>query len=337
MSVLEHLGELLVLGFRGLSVPAWLRDFADRHGLGGVVLFDYDVATRQRGRNISDPQQLRALCQELCSLPARPLICVDQEGGRVRRLREECGFQPYPSAEEFNALSDRDKIACTQQSFAEMRELGMHYNLAPVIDINSNPANPDIARQQRAWSAQVQEIEHNARLVGQVAQTVNLGLCAKHYPGIGGSTVNSHDEEMELTLNAEQLELFYRCAHELHGEALLLSHGYVKQWDSERPVSLSAAAVAHLREHCPATLLISDDLQMQGIRQRFSAEEAVVAGVQAGVDLLLMGNNLLLEEEQAWHWVEQLKEVLTDDAPLQEQVRASLRRITERKQWFYLA
>lgn len=335
MSVLERLGELFVLGFRGLTLPAWLREFADAHGLGGVVLFDYDVATRKRERNISNPQQLQQLCSELASLSARPLICVDQEGGRVRRLREECGFQPYPSALAFNAMPDEEKTSCTQRSFVAMRTLGIHYNLAPVIDINSNPDNPDIGRQQRAWSACVQEIEHNVQLVGQVARAVNLGLCLKHFPGIGGSTVNSHDEVMDLMLNDMQLELFYRWGGKLHGEAVLLSHGYVKQWDTERPVSIAPTAIAQLRERCPATLLITDDLQMRGLRQRFSAEEAITSAVQAGVDLLLFGNNLLLEEEQAFKWVEGVRMMLADDLQLQEQVSASLGRITKRKDCFY--
>ncbi len=335
MSGLDRLGELFVLGFRGLTLPAWLREFADAHGLGGVVLFDYDVATHTRARNISDPRQLQQLCSELASLAARPLICVDQEGGRVRRLREECGFQPYPAAAEFNAWSDREKLSCTQRSFAEMQALGLHYNLAPVIDINSNPDNPDIGRQQRAWSACVQEIEHNIQLVGQVARAVNLGLCAKHFPGIGGSTVNSHDEVMDLTLNDAQLELFYRWARDLHGEALLLSHGYVRQWDTARPVSISPPVVARLRTRCPAVLLITDDLQMQGVRQRFSAEDVIANAVQAGVDLLLFGNNLLQEEECSFQWVDGVRAMLEDNVQLQARVSASLARTATRKDRFY--
>ena len=335
MSVLDRLGELFVLGFRGLTLPAWLREFADAYGLGGVVLFDYDVATRTRARNISSPSQLQELCAELASLATRPLICIDQEGGRVRRLQEECGFQPYPAAAEFNTLPEPEKLSCTQRSFAEMRALGLHYNLAPVIDINSNPDNPDIGHQQRAWSACAQEIEHNALLIGQVARAVNLGLCIKHFPGIGGSAVNSHAEVMDLTLNDAQLELFYRCAPNMHGEALLLSHGYVKQWDTTRPVSISPPAIAQLRERCPTVLLITDDLQMQGLRQCFSAEEAIASAVRAGVDLLLFGNNLLQEEECAFQWVEGVRAILADSLPLQAQVKASLARIATRKDCFY--
>ena len=264
--MLERLGSLFVLGFRGLTLPVWLRDFAAVHGLGGAVLFDYDCATRTYGRNVSSPQQLRQLCCELASLPARPLIFVDQEGGRVRRLKTECGFQPYPAAAEFNTLLDEEKVHSTRRCFAELRELGIHYNLAPVIDINSNPDNPDIGQQQRAWSAVVDDIVHNAVLVGQVAREIKLGLCVKHFPGIGNSTVNSHDELMDLsaTLSELQLELFYRFGVEMPGEAILLSHGYVEQWDTRYPVSLSAAAVARLRQRCSSSLLITDDLQMRG-------------------------------------------------------------------------
>lgn len=336
--MLERLGSLFVLGFRGLTVPVWLRDFAAAHGLGGVVLFDYDCAARTYGRNVSNPQQLRQLCCELASLPARPLIFVDQEGGRVRRLKTECGFQPYPAAAEFNTLLDEEKIRSTRRCFAELRELGIHYNLAPVIDINSNPNNPDIGQQQRAWSALVGDIVHNAVLVGQVAREIKLGLCVKHFPGIGNSTVNSHDELMDLsaTLSEPQLELFYRFGVEIPGEAILLSHGYVKQWDTRYPVSLSAAAVARLRQHCSRSLLITDDLQMRGVRQCFSAEEAIVVAVRAGVDMLLLGNNLLLEEEQAFVWVQRLHALLAQDMQQQARVKASLARIEHRKSCFYL-
>ena len=336
--VLERLGRLFVFGFRGLTLPVWLRDFAEVHGLGGVVLFDYDCATRAYGRNVSDPQQLRQLCRELASLPARPLIFVDQEGGRVRRLKTECGFQPYPAAAEFNTLPDEEKISSTRRCFAELRELGIHYNLAPVIDINSNPDNPDLGRQQRTWSAVADDIVHNAMLVSRVAREVKLGLCVKHFPGIGGSTVNSHAELMDLsaTLCEVQLELFYRLGVEMPGEAILLSHGYVKQWDMRYPVSLSAAAVARLRQHCPSSLLITDDLQMQGLRHSFSADEAVMAAMRAGVDMLLLGNNLLLEEERAFAWVQQIQALLAKDMQQQVRVKASLARIEHRKSCFYL-
>lgn len=334
----QRLGQLFILGFSGQSVPKWLYAFAAEHGLGGVVLFDYDCNTSTYGRNISDPQQLQALCRELSFMPSQPLICVDQEGGKVRRLREECGFYPYPSALAFNSLPDAEKIICTRRSFGEMRKLGIHYNLAPVIDINSNPNNPDIGRHHRSWSAAASEIVHNAELIGNIARSLNLGLCVKHFPGIGGSDVNSHDELMNLsaTMSSEQLELFYRFGAELPGTAIMLSHGYVDQWDTTYPVSISPAAVAQIRARCPLSLLITDDLQMQGLQQCFGAEAAVVAAVRAGVDLLLIGNNLIADEEElVFAWVQRVRTLFETEPLVREVVTASLKRIALSKSRFY--
>ena len=93
--------------------------------------------------------------------------------------------------------------------------------------------------------------------------------------------------------------------------------------------------MARLRARCPSTLLITDDLQMRGLRQRFGAEEAIAAAVQAGVDLLLFGNNLLWEEEQVFKWVEGVRIMLAGDLQLQARVSASLARIATRKDCFY--
>src|SRR4051794_22578580 len=93
-------GELFILGFYGKAIPCWLRQFAVRYGLGGVILFDYSCQTRQYDNNIESPGQLRLLCEEISSLPSHPLVFIDQEGGLVRRLKETLGFKPLPSAKE---------------------------------------------------------------------------------------------------------------------------------------------------------------------------------------------------------------------------------------------
>lgn len=88
-------GELFILGFYGKVIPAWLKDFAMRFGLGGVILFDYSCQTRQYDNNIASPAQLQALCAEIASLPSRPLVFIDQEGGLVRRPRRASAFSRY--------------------------------------------------------------------------------------------------------------------------------------------------------------------------------------------------------------------------------------------------
>ena len=111
-----RVGELFMLGFRGTHLPDWLLEFEAEYGLGGVILFDYDVPTRTRGRNIESPEQVAALCAEVHALPSRPLVFIDQEGGRVRRLATELGFAPLPSARTFASLplAERRRIQRVQ-------------------------------------------------------------------------------------------------------------------------------------------------------------------------------------------------------------------------------
>jgi len=104
---------LFILGFRGFFVPQWLSDFADQYGLGGVILFDYDVTLQRYERNVISPVQVRSLCQEVAKSPFSPMVFLHQEGGRVKRLKAEQGFSPLPSAKAFNLLpkAERAEIA----------------------------------------------------------------------------------------------------------------------------------------------------------------------------------------------------------------------------------
>lgn len=103
------IGELFILGFFGKIVPEWLKEFAGRYGLGGVILFDYSCQTRAYDNNIESPEQVQRLCAEIAALPSAPMVFIDQEGGLVRRLKEACGFAPLPSAKEFNHLAPDQK------------------------------------------------------------------------------------------------------------------------------------------------------------------------------------------------------------------------------------
>jgi beta-N-acetylhexosaminidase len=87
-----QVGELFILGFFGKTIPDWLKQFAARYGLGGVILFDYSVRTREYDNNIESPEQVRRLCAEIAALPSSPMVFIDQEGGLVRRQPERQSF-----------------------------------------------------------------------------------------------------------------------------------------------------------------------------------------------------------------------------------------------------
>ena len=329
-------GERFLLGFRGPEPPDWLADFAARFGLGGVVLFDYDPIAGNYRNNIESPAQLTRLTGQLAALPSRPLIAVDQEGGKVRRLKESLGFAPLPSAVEFHALPAAEKRRIAAASYGEMRSLGIDWVLAPVIDLLQNPDSPDIGAHQRAFSSDPASVAADARVFDEAAREAGLALCLKHYPGLGGADSDSHLALTDLSgrIPTGQLDLFHRLGTEISGGAIMLSHGLVRDWDGEYPVSLSPAAVGRLREALPQALILTDDLQMEGVRQRFDLDETCELALRAGADLLLVGNALRDEQDLMAATAERLTALIERDPGLLSAHKAALGRVRERKARF---
>jgi beta-N-acetylhexosaminidase len=328
-----QIGELFILGFFGKSVPMWLKEFARRYGLGGAILFDYSCRTQQYDNNIESPEQVQRLCAEIAALPSTPMVFIDQEGGLVRRLKESRGFAPLPSAKEFNHLAPDHKRAILTASFAEMRRLGIHYDFAPVVDVDYNPENPNIGGVKRSFSADIAEVEANALLANEVARAQRIGLCLKHFPGIGGAVVDSHQEFMDIsdTLRSEQEELFYSLAPKMFGDAVLVSHAIVGQWDKDRPMTLSAAGLGRLRRRLPDTLLITDDMQMQGLQKALGTREAGLQSLNAGMDMLCIGNNLFDQEQEMAAIAEYAEQGLRDRTLSGSAIEKSIARVAKRK------
>jgi beta-N-acetylhexosaminidase len=328
-----QIGELFILGFFGKTLPAWLKEFASRYGLGGVILFDYSCQTRQYDNNIESPEQVRRLCAEIAALASGPMVFIDQEGGLVRRLKDTLGFAPLPSAKEFNLLAPERKREILTASFAELRQLGIHYDFAPVIDVDYNPDNPNIGRIKRSYSADIAEVEANALLASEVAREQRIGLCLKHFPGIGCAIVDSHQEFMDIsdTLVPEQEELFYALAPKMFGDAVLVSHAFVRQWDKDHPMTLSPAGLGRLRARLPDTLLVSDDMQMQGLQKALGTREASLQSVKAGMDMLCIGNNLFDQEREMAGIADYLRQRLQDATLDHSAVAKSIERVRKRK------
>ena len=329
-----RVGELFLLGFRGLAPPAWLARFAAKHGLGGAILFDQDVATRQPGRNVESPAQVASLCAALHALPGRPLVFVDQEGGRVRRLKAERGFAELPSAADFARLPRAERLALARRACAEMKRLGIDFDLAPVVDVDSRPDNPNLGALGRCFSADPEAVAENVRVWAEAAADASLGLCLKHWPGLGGARVDSHLALTDITgtFSDAQLALFDLCG-EIPGGAILVSHGIVRDWDPERPVSVSEPALRRRRARAPDALLISDDLQMQGLQQACPTLEACERAVRAGIDLLCLGNNLLDQEEVCEEAARNLAARAREDAALRARIEEARARVAARKRW----
>ena len=296
----RRIGAMLLCGFRGLHLADDPRlDRQLRAGrLGGVILFDRDATTGELGRNVTGPEQLRTLTRELREAAPHPLwIAVDQEGGAVRRLKEEAGFPPLAAPRVLGERDDEgESRAQAEETARTLRQCGIDLNLAPVVDLDRNPDCPVIGRLRRSYSADPQVVTRQAALFIEAHRRQGVATALKHFPGHGSARVDSHLGLPDITDTWDEEELLpYR---ELIGrglaDAVLVAHVFHAGLDPEFPATLSPVVTTGLlRERLGfAGVAIADDLQMGAIAGRFGLEETIWRAVDAGIDLLTFGNNL---------------------------------------------
>jgi beta-N-acetylhexosaminidase len=169
--------------------------------------------------------------------------------------------------------------------------------------------------------------------VSEVARETGIGLCLKHFPGIGGAVVDSHQEFMDISdsLRPEQEELFYSLAPKMFGDAVLVSHAIVRQWDSDNPMTLSAAGLGRLRRRLPDTLLITDDMQMQGLQKALGTRQASLQSLKAGIDMLCIGNNLFDQEREMAAIAQSVEQSLDNGTLTGSAIKESIARVIRRK------
>jgi beta-N-acetylhexosaminidase len=169
--------------------------------------------------------------------------------------------------------------------------------------------------------------------MSDVAREARVGLCLKHFPGIGGARVDSHQEFMDISdaLHPEQEALFYSLAPKMFGNAVLVSHAIVRQWDERNPATLSPAAIGRLRERLPDTLLITDDMQMQGLQKALGTREASLQSLRAGMDMLCIGNNLFDQEHEMAGMADAIGEEMRRETMDPLAIERSIDRVRKRK------
>ncbi len=287
-----------ILGFYGKLIPDWLFELSTQIKISGIILFDYSVATKSYDNNISSLAQLAELCSQIHQMQGSPKIYIDQEGGKVRRLKEALGFKPFMSHFEFQKLNKQEQKNHLYPALEQLKNIGIDVNLAPVIDINYNPQSPDIGVFQRSFSGQADQVRSCAQSWFDVAKELDLELCLKHYPGLGGAYQNSHNELTDLSGFdfTEQENLFFELLPQVPGKNLLLSHALIKNWDDQYPVSISKKIVDRIKVKTPEAHLITDDMQMQALLDLYGLDKAIDLANRAGVDAICIGNNLKPEE-----------------------------------------
>jgi beta-N-acetylhexosaminidase len=280
----RQVGQLLMAGFEGHQIPPELKSIAREFGLGGVILFP---------RNIGEPEQVAELSYEAARLvPELPAwVSVDQEGGRVARLKAP--FTEWPPMATLGrsgdvALAERFARALA----AELKAVGVTLDYAPVLDIHTNPKNPIIG--DRALSEKADEVARLGAAIVKAIQGEGVAACGKHFPGHGDTSTDSH---MELPLvehppdRLRRVEFIpFKAAIEAQVATIMTAHVLVPALDDVRPATLSRHIVTGLlRDELRFEgVILSDELEMKAIAADYSIPAAAVLAIDAGCDGVLV-------------------------------------------------
>jgi beta-N-acetylhexosaminidase len=331
-SLQPRLGELLMVGFHGSAGEGNgdLERLLCQVRVGTVVLF---------GRNVVGAEQVARLAGWITDRGRActgrpPRIAVDAEGGRVMRLGEAAGYTATLSHQELGESGD---LALTELEAlrigARLREAGIDWNLAPVVDLGTNPANPVLVGRGRTFGADAEHVTAHARayLAGMRAAGVLTTL--KHFPGHGSSFLDSHLGFVDVTDTARpdvELAPYRTLIAEGVVDSVMTAHVVNRRLDRHHPATLSGATIGRLlrRELGWRGVVVSDDLRMGAIEQLYGLERAAVLALQAGIDVLVVADDRLPDGRSAAQVVlAALGEALAQGRLDPEVVEAALARV----------
>jgi len=295
----KMIGKMLVIGFSDNKVDenSPIIKQINKYDLGGVILFDRFMSKNDKQKNIVSPKQVKKLTADLQRLSNKPiLISIDQEGGRVSRLRKDYGFEYIPSAYAVGKKTVKEAKKIYQTQAKMLAEAGLNTNFAPVVDLAINPKNKVIVGLKRAYSASPSKVSEYAKIFIDAQSQEGILSVLKHFPGHGSSLGDSHKGFVDITdtWSTKELEPYKNLIATNSVDMIMTAHVFNAHLDKNYPATLSYNVNTKLlrQEMGYRGVIISDDMQMQAISKHYSVAEAVSLAINAGVDILLFGNQL---------------------------------------------
>ena len=320
-------GQRLIIGISGKGITQEERALIREIQPGGVILFS---------RNVEDPEQVRELNRELLSLVDKryPLIrCVDQEGGRVQRVKAPA--TEWPPMQWLGNLGQPEFTARVAQAMAlELRAMEFDLDFAPVADVHSNPKNPIIG--DRAFATQAALVAEQIAAFIPAMQAEGIITCAKHFPGHGDTHTDSHlelpvvEEDPDRLMAREVLP--FRAAIQAGVGTVMTAHVLYPGFDEENPATMSQKILRRLlREKLGfSQLLISDDLEMKAVRGKYPLDIQLMRATSATVDSFLVCKEAPLQHE-SW---EQLIRIQEEDKMQEDGAIDAVKRVNALRERF---
>jgi beta-N-acetylhexosaminidase len=297
----ELLGQFFVFGFEGSFPTDDFLHLIEKQNLGGVILF---------AKNIESLKQISETTRKLQSKAKNPLfIMIDQEGGRVNRITKD--FPLFPSNKFYGERKDKAGVSKTYKTTArELARLGINVNLAPVVDVLTNPKNSVI--EERSFGEDPHLVAEMSGVAVKAIKSENILSCAKHFPGIGDIEVDPHSG---LPVNSNSKERFekidflpFKAAIASCVDIIMSTHVLCPNLDPREPASLSNIICTDILrgELGFEKILITDDMQMGAIKKNRELTEACEKAFLAGNDLILICHEFEEQVQALEHFEKQV-------------------------------
>jgi beta-glucosidase-like glycosyl hydrolase len=328
---LERLANAtLLVPFPGATPPRWVREGLER-GVSGVTLFAING-------NVPGAGELASLTAELRQA-SDPLVSIDEEGGDVTRLAHETG-SPYPGSAALGALDDPRATWRVHRSLgAELREAGVNLDFAPSADVNTADDNPIIGT--RAFGSDPELVARHITAAVTGLQEAGVAACAKHFPGHGATSQDSHLEiptvDADLPLLERRELVPFRAAIAAGVQSIMTAHLRVPALTGATPATLSPAAITGLLR---GTLgyegpVVTDALDMRAASDAIGIPEAAVRALSAGADLLCLGSKEYEDSVRAIR--ERIMEAVREGRLPGERLEQAAARVARLKAWLAAA
>lgn len=312
-------GQMVVCGFEGKSLSTETLRALSSGRLSGVILFAKNLGTPEEVRDLTDAVRSSS------SLP--PFIAIDQEGGRVTRTSEP--FTAWPSMAALGGKDTRLAGEVARAMAAELLAVGINTNLAPVLDVNSNPDSPVIG--DRSLGPDAQKVAHLGRAMIEGFMEAGILCCAKHFPGHGDASVDSHldlpaVDADRATLDRRELLPFVEAVA-ARVPMIMTAHLKTTALDRYYPATISKQIIRELlREEMGFDgLVITDDLEMGALAKYMPIADSAYSAVRAGADLLLVCSGPGPAEEARKVIVEGIRQGIIDIGEATLSVRRIIR------------
>ncbi|KTD25726.1 beta-N-acetylhexosaminidase [Legionella lansingensis] len=343
----QQIAQMLIMGFSGTTIDqsSPVRRWINQDGIGGVLLFDYDVSQQRQGKNLVDRTQIQHLTNQLqqAALSSHqqmklPLfIAIDYEGGTVDRLKHVPGCTSTISPCEQAMLSRTDFRIEANKMAENIKSLGFNLNFAPVVDLELTKEHGIIGKLGRSFSSRPDRVSAIAKSFVDTHAKHEIVCCYKHFPGHGSALGDTHADFVDVTdtFQSAELEPYRIMAKEKSFPAMVMTaHVINRKLDpSGLPATLSKTMLSLLRQELGFDgVVISDDLQMHAIAKHYSLQDALCLTINAGADMLIFANQL--GEITAGEVIDKIEELVSLKVISSERIAQAYARIVRLKQFY---